>query len=213
MRLPMLPGTSIRGYSLSLLFLVLVRCSIADQPAGTADSVSLEVVTAEGRRAWLTNDVSDWSLVCDDGADGAIALETDSPLNERNPRSLRLTVRKPGKRCGVANDASGAIHVQAGDWYDLKFHARTEKRENNRGYGLTVSLESHDARTVCARTTIPEVGGEWADYTVALAVHHSHPNARLVITMSEAGTIWLAEIVLVRRPVTPHPDPGTEPSQ
>jgi hypothetical protein len=89
--------------------------------------------------------------------------------------------------------------VKAGQWYDLAFQARTEKRDNDRGYALTVSLESEDGRQVFARTTIPEVGGDWKSYTVALQARAPSPKARLVITMSEPGTIWLDDVSLSAR--------------
>src|SRR3954468_19038648 len=43
-----------------------------------------------------------WSTVSR-GADGTVSLETDSPLNPKNPHYLRLDVRDVGKGFGVAN--------------------------------------------------------------------------------------------------------------
>jgi hypothetical protein len=139
--------------------------------------------------------LSGWTMIQEGGGEGEIARDSSVPLNETNLHSLRLTVTNPGTRCGVINTPGPGIAVQSGNWYDLTFHARSEKRENDRGFGLTVSLESQNGEKVCARATIPEVGGvEWKPYTLALDAYHSDPKARVVITMSEPG-----DVVLTRR--------------
>ena len=53
-------------------------------------------------RPWFDSNLPSWSLVASDGAEGTIQQDTASPLNERNPHSLHLTVSKPGKRCGAS---------------------------------------------------------------------------------------------------------------
>lgn len=149
-----------------------------------------------------------WSLVAAGGAKGQLERESVTRNGETNSQVARLTVMNPSERCGVSNRGGSGIRVVAGDWYDLAFRARTEKRENNRGYGLTVSLESADGERVFARTTLPEVGGDWKHYTVALHARVSEAKARLVITMFEPGTIWLDEVSLVERPMA-----GGQPRQ
>ncbi|HEX5220617.1 MAG TPA: hypothetical protein VFZ59_13685 [Verrucomicrobiae bacterium] len=130
-------------------------------------------------------------------AQGSLKLESVTNSSAGNSNALVLTVSKVGDQCGVVFVRSA--EVESGQWYDLTFRARTEKRENDRGYGLTISLQSRDGRQLCARTTLPEVGGEWRDYTVALHSRLSHPAVTLTITMSEPGTIWLDDITLRQR--------------
>lgn len=143
--------------------------------------------------------LSGWSLLSEGEAKGSIRRDRTSPRDETTPHSLRLTVTRPDSRCGIAYDPGSGFDIKAGQWYDLSFFARTEKRDIDRGYGLTVSLERQDGRIICARTTIPEVGGDWTQYTLALDAYQSHSNARLVITMSEPGTIWLDNVALTAR--------------
>jgi hypothetical protein len=130
-------------------------------------------------------------------AQGSLQLGSLTNSSTGNFNALVLTVSKVGDQCGVLFVRS--IGTEALQWYELTFRARTEKRENDRGYGLTVSLQSRDRSELCARTTLPEVGGAWRDYTVALHSRLSHPAATLTLTMSEPGKIWFDNIVLRQR--------------
>jgi alpha-L-arabinofuranosidase len=143
-----------------------------------------------------TNSLPGWSVIAEGGAQAEISLCADSPLNEANPHSLRLSVTKHQSRAGVTNCGFGGMKVVAGDWYDLTFYARTE---TNKHFGLIVSLESQDGQKVCSRATLPEVGGDWKQYTLALQARESDPRARLVIAMPEAGTIWFDVVSLSPR--------------
>jgi hypothetical protein len=163
------------------------------------------VFTPRGARVhkWFTNDLSGWHAIAENGAEGEIALDSEPPSNEHNPRFLRLTVKKPDGRFGVVNDGLRGVNVRSNEWFDLTLHVRAEPRENPRwGYSLTVSLESDDGRTVCARTTLPGIsgGGGWKRYTVALHARESNPRARMVITLDEPGTLWLNVVSFVATP-------------
>jgi hypothetical protein len=191
----------------SVLLAVVLPFGIAGTPAVL--SAAEAPITGEGEGGspfgllfsedFNDGDPSGWRLVAEDGAEGKIALEPVNSEDELGGYSLCLTVSKCSKRAGLAHDVSKGLTVIADAWYDLEFRARTKGRENNRGYGLTVSLESQDGSKVFARTTLPEVAGEWASYTLALDIRKSDSNAVLVITMSEPGTIWLDDVSLSRR--------------
>ena len=141
-----------------------------------------------------------WSLLEGGGAQGALRIEVSPISNSSDSNSLQLVVTKVGERCGIKFSGEKVTQVQSNQWYDLTFRARTEKRENDRGYGLTVSIESRDGKQICARTTLPEVGGDWRDYTVALHSRLPHADGTLIITMSEPGIIWFDEVKLTQRP-------------
>jgi alpha-L-arabinofuranosidase len=145
---------------------------------------------------WFTNNVPGWSYVGEGGADGEMAQETDHPLNDRNPHSLRLTARTLGTRCGIINSGYWGMNVRADAWYDLSFHARTE---NGQRLALVVSLESEDGKKICARATIPEISGNWRPYGLALHARESDPRAHLVIEMVEPGSMWLDTVSLFPR--------------
>jgi len=130
-------------------------------------------------------------------AQGSLKLESVTNSTASHSNALHLTVTKVGDRCGVL--FVRGVEAEANQWYDLAFRARTDKRENDHGYGLTVSLEGRDGKQVFARTTLPEVGGEWRDYTVALHSRLAHSAAVFTITMSEPGAIWFDQIELRQR--------------
>src|SRR5262245_751394 len=103
------------------------------------------VFTPRGARIhkWFTNDLSGWHATAENGAEGEIAQDSESPTNERSPRTLKLTIKKPAGRFAVVNDAFRNLNVRSNEWVDLNFRIRAEPRENPRwGYSLTCSLES-----------------------------------------------------------------------
>lgn len=157
---------------------------------------------------WFTNDLPGWSYVAEGGADGEMAQESENPLNEQNPHSLRLTARTLGKRCGIVNSGYWGMNVQADAWYDLSFHARTE---NGQRLALVVSLENDDGSKISARATIPEISGNWRAYTLALHARLSDPHAHLVIEMVEPGSIWLDTVSLFPRDTFKHHPNGLRP--
>lgn len=143
-------------------------------------------------------DLCRWTKLAVDDTWVELAREPRGKTTDTNNAScLRLTVAKISKRNGIRHTAS--ITLQKHSWYQLKFSAYAAPRQLGRGYALTVSLESPDGKHVLARTTIPEVGGDWNEYSVALHTRDSYPGAVLVITMCEPGTVWLDDIRLLER--------------
>jgi hypothetical protein len=147
-----------------------------------------------------TNNLPGWSFVAEGGAAGEMAQDSYAPLNETNTHYLKLTVKNPGTRCGIANSGFWGMNIHAGDWYDLTFFARADATESGRGIGLMVSLESDDGKKVCARATIPEIGGPtWREFHLALQARQSDPKARMVISMEETATVMLDCVSLFPR--------------
>lgn len=164
-----------------------------------------QVITPMGwrTRKWFEDELPGWSFLAQGGAEGSLRIDANRPLNERNPHSLRLTVAKMGARCGVVNSGYWGINVCAGKWYDVSFCARTGAGEpavagRPRGVGLVFSLESAEGK-ICARATIPEVGGPWRKYTLGLHANASDPACRLIITPIEPVTVWLDVVSLFPR--------------
>lgn len=137
-----------------------------------------------------------WTTIAEAGSEAALTADASVPPNSTETNSLRLTVKKSRGRAGVFTAGPKRMKLASGDWYDLTFYARTE---TNRHFGLVVSLESRDGKSVCARATIPEVGGAWKKYVLALQTRRSNSRARLVIGMPESGTVWLAGVSLISR--------------
>src|SRR5690349_20145148 len=47
---------------------------------------------------WFTIDLSHWHATAENGAEGEIVQDSESPSNERASRSLKLTIKKPAGR-------------------------------------------------------------------------------------------------------------------
>jgi alpha-L-arabinofuranosidase len=158
-----------------------------------------------------------WSYLAEGQAEGSMELDSEGPLNERNPHSLKLTVTKLGERCGVVNSGFWGMNIEKGQWYDVSLYGRSA---GGRGIGLIFSLESPDGKVICARSTLPEIGrrgaggggggvetgernasttGDWRKYSMGMKAIESYPNCRLVITPIEPGTVWLDVVSIFPR--------------
>jgi len=160
-----------------------------------------------------------WTLVQSPGSEGGIALDQQSSLNKNNPTSLRLEIKKTdGGRVGVANDgfkgapqrppeqrekwklqfdqavkeSHSGISVETGKAYDFSFYARSAK-----GFAgpLTISIEKQDG-TVLATHSIEKVAEQWNKTEGTLTAKASDSNARLVISSTQTGIVWLDMVSL-----------------
>jgi alpha-L-arabinofuranosidase len=147
-------------------------------------------------RKWFGNQLWGWQFVADGGARGSIRLDDREPLSDRNPHSMRLSVRQCGMRAGVANGGFWGMNLVAGRWYDLTFHARTEGAER---FDVTATLESANGRERYASAVVHELGGPWKEYRVSLRAETSDRCGRLALTVNHAGTIWFDVVSLFPR--------------
>jgi len=147
-------------------------------------------------RKWFGNELWGWKLLAEGRARGAIKLVSDSPLNERNPHSMRLAVRAAGKRIGVVNGGCFGMHFQKGKWYDLAFFARTEGEAR---FDLTATLESASGRESYGRAMVKDVGGAWKQYRCTIQATGSDANGRLALTIKSPGSIWFDMVSLFPR--------------
>ena len=147
-------------------------------------------------RKWFGNELWGWQFVADGGARGSIRLDDCEPLNDRNPHSLRLTVREPGTCAGVANGGFWGMNFVAGRWYDLTFQARTDGAER---FDINVALESANGRERYASAVVRGVGGAWKEYHVGLQAKAGDRCGRLTLTINRAGTVWFDVVSLFPR--------------
>ncbi len=147
-------------------------------------------------RKWFGNELWGWKLLAEGGAQGAIKLVSDSPLNDRNPHSMRLTVRAAGTRAGVVNGGFFGMNFAPDKWYDLTFFARTE---GDARFALTAALESASGRERFGHATIQNVGGGWKQYRCSIQADGGDPRGRLALTIDHPGTLWLDVVSLFPR--------------
>lgn len=154
--------------------------------------------TAAGwqERKWFGNELWGWKLLAEDGAQGAIKLVDEAPLNARNPHSMRLTLRTAGGRAGVVNDGFWGMHFQQGKWYDLTFFARTE---GDARFDLTATLDRAGGRENLGSAKLAGVGGDWKRYTCAIQATGNDTQGRLALTLDHPGRIWFDVVSLFPR--------------
>jgi len=166
-------------------------------PAGASWAGNL-LRTTNGwqERKWFGSELQGWSLIKKGPAAGFIRQDDQSPLNDRNPHSLRLVVKAVGQRIGIVNGGFWGMNVQADKWYDLSFFARTDGEHR---VTVGVSLESASGREFYATMSVEGVGGAWKQYRCSLKAKDSDPNGRLVLTVDRPGTIWFDVVSLFPR--------------
>lgn len=181
--------------------LCLASLSLAAVPGRAQTTPTTSEATGAGpemlRNGGFEAGTAGWSLVTEGGgAQGDIRADDNPPPSPNHPHALRLTVTSKGRRCGIANAGERGLNIGADTWYDAVFFARSE---NNFKTGLVFSLESGNGKTICTRTTLPEIGGDWQTYNVSLHTRKADPKARLVISPIDPGVLWLGAMSLRQR--------------
>jgi alpha-N-arabinofuranosidase len=132
-----------------------------------------------------------WSVVQGPGAAATIALDRAAPLNDVLTQSLRLDAAAASEsgRAGVANSGYWGIPVQPHTKYRASFYARAGAGFNG---PIRVAIESNDGATTFAQARVSHVGPGWQLHTVTLKTGAVTPTAqaRLVLSINQAGTVW-----------------------
>ncbi|MGD0517819.1 MAG: hypothetical protein ABSA26_09825, partial [Thermoguttaceae bacterium] len=146
-------------------------------------------------RSFENSDKPDcWTLVTDGSAKGEIAIDTDNPMCENNPRSLRLKISSDGQgKVGVANKGYWGIAAAKDAQYDLSVALRA-------GDGftgpVTAALESANGKKTYAQARIDNVDSQWKTYKVVLTSNATDPKAQLVLSASHPGTLRMDMVSL-----------------
>jgi alpha-L-arabinofuranosidase len=111
------------------------------------------------------------------------------PLNSFNRKSLRINA---DGAFTLQNDGYWGMNIVAGDRYTLKFAVRDESFTGT----LTAKLLSTND-TVLARGEISGIGGNWDYHTLALTATGGDPQAKLEITGSGQGVLFLDMVSLM----------------
>lgn len=134
-----------------------------------------------------------WSLVSGGGAEGAMVVDTENPVNTvALTHSLRLDVRSAnaGGRVGVANEGFWGIPVKPNMTYRASFYARSSP-----GFAgpINVSIESNDGSTVATSGAVANLTTEWKRYELMLKTTGEvapSANNRFVLSTTSPGIVW-----------------------
>ena len=103
-------GISIPSFLLGILLILFL-------------SVEWRVFPSSGYGGSLTSAI--WSLVSSGTAKAAIAVDTESPMSAKNPRSLKVAITDAGSsRVAIVNHGFYGIGINKGESYTLSLHAR-----------------------------------------------------------------------------------------
>ena len=137
-----------------------------------------------------------WTLIAQGTAAGQMSVDTSQPLNTNNLRSLKLTMQSGSGSVGAGNSGFWGMSLQSGATYDLNFYAA-----GSNGFTGPVSarLESSDGSSVHAQTSFSGLTTNWQHFAASLVSSGTDTNARIVLSISNAGAIWLDVVSLFPR--------------
>jgi len=137
-----------------------------------------------------------WTLVTNGTATGTMSVDVAQSLNTNNPNSLQLTFLSGAGQIMAANSGYWGMTLLAGATYDVNFEARST---NGFTGPVTVRLESADGGSSYAQASFSGLTTSWQHFAAPLVAAGSVTNARLVVSLAGAGTVWLDEVSLFPR--------------
>lgn len=120
-----------------------------------------------------------WAGVRRGGAGGTMTVETENPLNAKNPHYVRLAVTAPGKGFGLANTGFGGIALKANENYFFSVRARGDAP-------LKAVLEDETGRPL-GECTLAAPGPQWKELEGTIRIPAAALHARLVVLATAAG--------------------------
>jgi alpha-L-arabinofuranosidase len=134
-----------------------------------------------------------WTLVTQGTASGQMSVDTSRPLNTNSVRSLKLTMLSGAGSVGAGNAGFFGMNLQSGSNYDLSFYACATNGFTGQ---LSARLESSNGGTAYAQTSFSGLTANWQRFTASLIPSATDTNARLVLSITNAGTVWLDVVSL-----------------
>jgi len=135
-----------------------------------------------------------WTFSSDGTANGQMTVDTTLPLNTNNLRSLKLSMNSGVGRVRAANSGYWGIALQSSATYHMSFYARVP---NGTTGAVNVRLENAAGNVVYAETAFGNITPSWQKFTAALVASGTDDSARLVLSVSNIGSVCLDEVSLV----------------
>jgi len=134
-----------------------------------------------------------WTWVTQGTAAGAMSVDPSHPLNTNIPNSLRLTMKSGSGSVGAGNAGFWGMSLQSGATYNLSFYAAGS---NGFAGPVGAQLQNASGSAVYAQASFSGLTGNWQHFTAALLSSGTDTNARLVLRLTNAGTVWLGMVSL-----------------
>ena len=134
-----------------------------------------------------------WTLVKQGTAAGTMSVDATRPLNTNIPNSLKLTMQSGTGSVGAGNSGFWGMSLQAGATYNLSFFAAASA-----GYAgpVVAQLQNASGSTVYAQASFGGLTTNWQRFGVSLVPNATDTNARMVLSIASAGTVWLDVVSL-----------------
>ncbi len=152
-----------------------------------------------------------WSLVTQGTASGNMTVDSSFPLNTNTTYALKLTLDSGTGSIGAANNGYWGMALAQGALYDLSFYASGGPA----GFSgpVTVRLESTNGLTQYAQASFTGLTTNWQRFAATLTSSGTATNARLVVSISDPGSIWLDVVSLFPRATFNSHTNGMRPAQ
>jgi alpha-L-arabinofuranosidase len=134
-----------------------------------------------------------WTQVTQGTAAGTMTVDTGRPLNTNLPNSLKLTMQSGTGSVGAANPGFWGMSLQAGATYNLSFYAAAAG-----GFAgpVVAQLQNAGGSAVYAQASFGGLTTNWQHFTATLVSGGTDTNARIVLSITNAGTVWLDVVSL-----------------
>jgi alpha-L-arabinofuranosidase len=134
-----------------------------------------------------------WTLVTNGIATGTMLVDFSQPLNTNKPCSLNLTRLSGPGGIGAANSGFWGLSLQTGATYNFNFYALGS---NSFAGPVIVQLQNASGSTVYAQVAFSGLNGNWQKFSASLVSSGTDSNARIVLSITNSGTVWLDEVSL-----------------
>jgi alpha-L-arabinofuranosidase len=129
-----------------------------------------------------------WSLETTGSTKGEIAINDTKPVDPFNRRSLRLKITEAGDgKARLINEGYWGMNIVKGAQYRFSLSARCA--DGFQG-PLVVTMEGKDGHALAGKN-IEGIGDKWKSEAFDFTASDSDPQARLVISATGKGTVWL----------------------
>jgi alpha-L-arabinofuranosidase len=134
-----------------------------------------------------------WTMVKQGSAAGTMSVDPTRPLNTNIVNSLKLTMQSGAGSVGAGNSGFWGMSFQSGATYNLNFYAA-----GSDGFTgpIKAQLESANGGSVYAQASFSGLTTNWQHFAASLVSSGTDTNARIVLSISNAGTVWLDVVSL-----------------
>ncbi|MGA9450928.1 MAG: alpha-L-arabinofuranosidase C-terminal domain-containing protein [Verrucomicrobiia bacterium] len=145
------------------------------------------------RSFYTATNANYWTLVTQGTATGTMSVDPSQPLNTNIPNSLKLTMQSGTGSVGAGNSGFWGMSLQAGATYYLNFYAM-----GSSGYAgpVVAQLQNASGSTVYAQASFSGLTTSWQHFAASLVSSGTDTNAHIVLSITNAGTIWLDVVSL-----------------